>query len=134
MVSGLKSWSFLFVVALVVAAVGGSVYASSHRQPHVYAQDTEQTLRFKVSLWGNPEVGIDTQGLYADFTRIDSLASNPPYPPYYNATDNESVVRVTNLAFGNPVGDNPVPEVPITKVRCRLVTVSGAFDGVRGYR
>lgn len=127
-----KGWllAVAFVILLVAASVIGSVYVNDHKSPRSYLSDTDFTLKYNGSLWGNGHVNVDANGITADFSRLDSLATNPPFPPYYNVADNEKVVRVGDLAFGHCRGDNQIPEVPITTVHCDLVTVSGAFDGM----
>lgn len=108
----------LVVIAFgVVLVVVMSAYQS--QTPRAYTPDTEYTLKYNGSLWGNPEVTGDV----ATLQRLESLPDNLPYPPYYDASKNESEVRVGDKLFGDCKGDNPIVEIPASAVNCYLVPI-----------
>ncbi len=107
----------LIVITFSGLVVGASAYQS--HVPRTYTPDTEYTLEYNGSLWGNPEVVGDM----ATLQRLESLPNNLPYPPYYDASKNESEVRVGDKLFGDCKGNNPIVEIPASAVNCYLVPI-----------
>ncbi len=111
-----NSWLAIFALGIVVVAV--SILANINAQSREYIQDTDYTLRWNGSVWGDPVVN---DGVATFSNRLGILNGNPPYPPYYNLSDNDTRVIVGDQWFGNCRKDNPILEVPAVKVECFLI-------------
>ena len=110
--------SWLAILALGVIVVAASILANINAQSREYVQDTDYTLRWNGSVWGDPSVN---DGVATFSERLGILRSNPPYPPYYNISDNDTNVLVGNQWFGSCRTDNPILEIPAVKVECFLI-------------
>ena len=129
------SGTWLFIVVLVILTVAGNAYANTHQTSRAYIEDTDATLKYNGVLWGDWKVAKETvcglEVVYADGSKIDTLPTNPPWPPYHDSADNEHSLWIDGEWYGLVGGNNFANEVPTTSVRVQRLRVGGTvwIDG-----